>query len=508
MKLVDRVTHLDPRGGRFGVGLIRAEADVRPDAWFLTCHFVDDMVMPGTLMYECCLHTLRIYLLRLGWVGEAEDVVCEPVPGVASQLKCRGQVTAATRTVTYEVILKERGYRPEPYALADALMYADGKLIVEITNMSVRLTGLTRESIAAGSPVLFDRERILAFATGKPSEAFGERYRPFDEGRFIARLPGPPFSFIDRVTRIEAEPWRMVAGGQAEPQYDVPPDAWYFRSARQPVMPFAVLLEVALQSCGWLAAYAGSALTSPTDLAFRNLEGEAELLEPVGPDAGTLTTRAKLTRVSASGGMIIQTYEFAVRRAGRPVYRGETTFGFFSRPALTQQVGIREARPPEPTAAERQRARGFDYPRQAPFPDDRLRMIDRVDLFVPDGGPHGLGLVEGRKVVDPAEWFFQAHFYQDPVWPGSLGLEALLQLLAVAAAERWPGAHSFLVAPGTRHRWRYRGQVVPTSREVKVQAVVTSRDEAARRLTADGWLLVDGLVIYRMEDFTLVRPPA
>ena len=27
-------------------------------------------------------------------------------------------------------------------------------------------------------------------------------------------------------------------------------------------MPFAVLLEVALQPCGWLAAYMGSALTS------------------------------------------------------------------------------------------------------------------------------------------------------------------------------------------------------------------------------------------------------
>ncbi len=64
------------------------------DAWFLTCHFVDDQVMPGTLMYECCLHTLRIYLLRLGWIAEVDGVVCEPVPGVASELKCRGQVTA------------------------------------------------------------------------------------------------------------------------------------------------------------------------------------------------------------------------------------------------------------------------------------------------------------------------------------------------------------------------------------------------------------------------------
>ncbi len=36
--------------------------------------------MPGTLMYECCLHTLRIYLMRIGWVGEHDAVVCEPSP--------------------------------------------------------------------------------------------------------------------------------------------------------------------------------------------------------------------------------------------------------------------------------------------------------------------------------------------------------------------------------------------------------------------------------------------
>ncbi len=96
MKLIDRVVRLDPTGGRFGIGQIRAESDINADDWFLTCHFVDDPVMPGTLMYEGCLHALRIYLMRIGWVGEQDAVVCEPIPGVASQLKCRGQVTAAT----------------------------------------------------------------------------------------------------------------------------------------------------------------------------------------------------------------------------------------------------------------------------------------------------------------------------------------------------------------------------------------------------------------------------
>jgi acyl transferase domain-containing protein/3-hydroxymyristoyl/3-hydroxydecanoyl-(acyl carrier protein) dehydratase len=513
MRLVHRVPHLDPDGGRFGVGLIRAEADIDPAAWFLTCHFVDDQVMPGTLMYECCLHTLRVFLLRLGWVAEEGDVVCEPVPGVASRLRCRGQVTAATRTVTYEVILKERGYRPEPYALADALMYADSKLIVEITNMSVRLSGLTREGVrqvwAKGvkpQAALFDKACLLAFAVGKPSEAYGEPYRPFDEGRFIARLPGPPYQFIDRVIRIDAEPWQMVEGGRAEAQYDVTPGDWYFTAERQSVMPYAVIAEVALQACGWLAAYMGSALTSPDDLCFRNLGGDAKLLAPVGPDAGTLTTRVEVTRVSRSAGMIIQSYAFEVRGSAGPAYRGTTTFGFFTRAALAQQVGLREAQVYEPGPEERARGESFPYPREAPFPDDRLRMVDRVDLFVRDGGPAGLGLLRSSKDVNPEEWFFKAHFYQDPVWPGSLGLEALVQLLKVAAHRRWPGER-FEAMRGGAHHWTYRGQVVPTSRRVTVQAEVTAVSDERRELTADGFLLVDGLVIYQMRGFSLTVTP-
>jgi len=531
LKLVDRVVSLEPAGGRFGVGRIRAEADVHTDDWFLTCHFVDDSVMPGTLMYECCLHTLRIYLMRLGWVDEHDAVVCEPVPGVASQLKCRGQVTEATHTVTYEVTLKERGYRPEPYAIADALIYADGKPIVEITNMSVRFGGLTREGLRdlwasrvalapgdgfsdcaqlraltrPGSPALFDRDRLLAFAVGKPSAAFGEPYRVFDEERFIARLPGPPLLMIDRITRVDAEPWKLKAGGIIEAEYDVPPDAWYFAADRQEVMPFVMLLEAALQPCGWMAAYLGAALTSQSDLCFRNLGGRALLHAPIGRDAGTLTTRVHITGASRSAGMIIVTFDFAMRRDSEIVYEGNTNFGFFSREALAQQVGIPDASLYELTAEDRGRAQAFDYPTDAPFPEKMLRMIDRVEAFIPDGGPKGLGFVQGAKAVDPSEWFFKAHFYQDPVIPGSLGLESLLQLMKVAAVERWGGGPyiRFRAMIGPAHQWLYRGQAVPANRKVVVQAFITQWDDRTRRVTADGLLWVDGKVVYRMTDFTL-----
>ncbi len=64
MTLVHRVATARAGGWRFGLGLIRAEADIHPGDWFMVCHFVDDRVMPGTLMYESCLHTLRIFLMR------------------------------------------------------------------------------------------------------------------------------------------------------------------------------------------------------------------------------------------------------------------------------------------------------------------------------------------------------------------------------------------------------------------------------------------------------------
>ncbi|TRO82587.1 beta-ketoacyl synthase N-terminal-like domain-containing protein [Desulfuromonas acetexigens] len=533
LKLVDRVIELDPTGGRYGLGQIRAEMDIRPDAWFLTCHFVDDRVMPGTLMYECCMHTLRIYLLRMGWVGAAGETWCEPMPGVASGLKCRGQVIETTKVVTYQVSIKELGYGPEPFAIVDALMFADGKAIVEIPNMSVRLAGLTREkvenlwrsnepsvgaihetplpsptpgSVAGRRPALYDYEKILAFSAGNPSEAFGEPYRIFDRERRIARLPRPPFQFLDRIVAIDGEPWKLVPGVTIEAEYDVPADAWYFAAGRQPEMPFAVLLETGLQPCGWLAAYLGSALTSDIDLRFRNLDGNAVQHRPVTPQSGTLTTKVKITRISSSGGMIIQSYDFEISDAQGPVYTGDTVFGFFSAASLAQQVGVRDARPYQPSAEEMSRGEAFPYPVDAPFPDTQLRMVDAIELFVADGGPQGLGFIRGTKRVDPGEWFFQAHFYQDPVCPGSLGLESFLQLLKVVAVRRWggtPATRLETVAQGMRHQWNYRGQIIPENQKITIEAVVTAVDDARHLLTADGYLTVDGKVIYQMKDFSL-----
>lgn len=556
LALLDRVTEVIPEGGRYGLGLIRAEKDIDPEAWFLTCHFVDDPVMPGTLMYESSLQALRVLLLRMGWIGEADRIAYEPRPGVNSRLRCRGQVKPGTRTAAYEVSIKELGFGPEPYAIADTVMYADGRPIVLVSDISIQLTGLSREAIeeawgrkAGGAiqeaetgfedvqaldeiptgkaPAVVDRDRIVSFTTGSLVHAFGEKYRPFDEGRFIARLPQEPFLFLDRVTKIVSPAWELVSGGEIETQFDVSPDAWFFSANRQPSLPFSVLLEYPLQSCGWFSAYMGSALQSDEELHYRNLGGRATLYEDLGRDTGTLTARIQTTNLSKSAGMLIQNFSMAVYREGRRVYLGDTSFGFFSNKALSQQVGVRGAAPYEPTREELDSSFAADLKGAAPFtPEEAARtpypgtgmpakayqMVDRIEVFAPDGGPKQLGFLRGSKAVDPTDWFFQAHFYQDPVWPGSLGLEGFIQLLKFAAYHYWgdrigEGYHFEPIARRIEHQWIYRGQVVPTNKQVTIEAVILKRDPERLLIQADGFLKVDGLVIYEMRGFAIRAVP-
>ncbi|WP_022669116.1 beta-ketoacyl synthase N-terminal-like domain-containing protein [Desulfospira joergensenii] len=147
MHLIDRVLDLNSRGGRFGMGSITAEADIHPDDWFLTCHFIDDMVMPGTLMYECCAHALRIFVQRMGWISPDPHGGFDVLPNNESDLKCRGPVTPATRKARYEIEIKEMGYDPQPYVIADAHMFSDGLRIVLYRDMGMRLAGVTRQDL-------------------------------------------------------------------------------------------------------------------------------------------------------------------------------------------------------------------------------------------------------------------------------------------------------------------------------------------------------------------------
>ncbi|HSL61553.1 MAG TPA: SDR family NAD(P)-dependent oxidoreductase [Desulfotignum sp.] len=365
---------------------------------------------------------------------------------------------------------------------------------------------------------LFDKKAILAFAQGNPSDAFGSRYQIFDDQRRIARLPRPPYFFMDRVLTADHPPWTMQPGGWIETEYDVPENAWYFTANHTRTLPFCILLEIALQPCGWLAAYAGSALHSDDRLHFRNLGGTARMTGSVFRDSGTLTVRTRMTDVSKAGGMILQDFDLQVSCRGRMVYQGTTSFGFFTSQALASQKGIRNS-----TLAMAMPAPGHQpvtvFPAHAPLapgdpaagpdtgmPARALCMVDRIDILDPSGGTFGNGYVCGSKKVDPGEWFFDAHFYQDPVCPGSLGVESFLQTLRFFLLETCgidPATHEPQLMTDQSHEWIYRGQIIPANREITIHTHIRQVSKNAQTCTvvADGALCVDGLTIYEMKNF-------
>ena len=371
---------------------------------------------------------------------------------------------------------------------------------------------------------LFDRNKILAFALGNPSDAFGEPYKIFDQEREIARLPRPPYFFMDQVIKADHPAWQTAPGGWIESTFNIDKNDWYFTANHSDSMPFCILLEIALQPCGWLAAYGGAALLYDDRLHFRNLGGQACLNRNLYRDAGQIMVRVKMTDVSRAGGMIIENFEMEVLCRGAQIYTGTTNFGFFTSDALANQVGIRN-----PTAYqeldENPDGPVILFENLSPLtPEDKiqgpdtgmpakaLRMIDEITHLDLNGGIHQNGCIQGVKKVDPEEWFFHAHFYQDPVCPGSLGVESFLQLIRFFLIEKFSLAsdqYQPVMTENHPHEWVYRGQIIPSNSAIIVQAHIKEvlMDETGYTATADGALCVDGICIYEMKNFSMSLQP-
>jgi acyl transferase domain-containing protein/3-hydroxymyristoyl/3-hydroxydecanoyl-(acyl carrier protein) dehydratase len=524
--LLDRITDLHADGGPWQRGYLRAELDIHPQQWFFDGHFKNDPCMPGTLMFEACLQAMAIYLASLGYTLKRDGWRFQPVPDLPYQLQCRGQVTPASRLLVTEVFVEERLAGPVPTVYADLLCTVDGLKafharrgalqLVPDWPMDTSANALVEESedtrpVAVVDGFRFDRQSLLACALGKPSAAFGPMYRRFDGPQRVARLPSPPYHFISRIAEVHGAIGVMQAGARVVAEYDLPESVWYLDENGCRRMPYAVLLEAVLQPCGWLSSYVGSALTIDSELGFRNLDGEGTVLAELSGGAGTLRTEVELTAVSATAGMIIENFAVRCWLDEREVYTLRTVFGFFPPEALAAQAGLTI------TAAHRellQRDANIDIDldaEPAPFfahPTLRLagtmlRMIDRIEGIWPDGGAAGLGQLRAVKDVDTDEWFFKAHFFQDPVQPGSLGLEAMLQSLQAFLLHQNAGAaiaspRFETIALGKTHQWKYRGQVLPRHRQVHTTLEVAERgqDERGIYAIANASLWVDGQRIY------------
>jgi len=508
LQSIIKITGVSPKG----IEVISRPAP-SPTAWYKTPHAKDWTIDP--LMLDAAFQAAIL------WTHETRNQVC--LPSFFANLSLYRSYPVKTGnirilfTVNNETRHKVQGY----FTFLDET----DTVIASIMGFEAFIDPGLMDKFK--TKPLFDRDKILAFAQGNPSDAFGAPYKIFDKDRQIARLPRPPYFFMDSVITADHPQWDMAPGGWIEATYEIPESEWYFAANRTSTLPFCILLEVALQPCGWLAAYAGSALKSDDRLHFRNLGGNAELIENLVQTSGPVTIRAKMTEVSQAGGMIIQDFKLEVLNRDRMVYRGTTNFGFFTKEALSNQVGIRNSR--LYTQLPSIENKGFqvssfqndapitpDDPARSPdlgMPSKALRMIDEIDYLDFDGGLYKNGCIQAVKRVVAEEWFFDAHFYQDPVCPGSLGVESFLQMLRFFLIKKYEIdtiKYEPIMTQNCNHKWIYRGQIIPSNDTVLIQAhIKESSDENGNyTIVADGSLVVDGICIYEMEDFSVQFVPS
>jgi 3-hydroxymyristoyl/3-hydroxydecanoyl-(acyl carrier protein) dehydratase len=92
--------------------------------------------------------------------------------------------------------------------------------------------------------------------------------------------------------------------------------------------------------------------------------------------------------------------------------------------------------------------------------------------------------------------------------PGSLGVEAVIELMQTYALENDLGkqfTNPRFIAPATLVKWKYRGQITPLNKQMSLDVHITDiiKEDGEVRLVGDANLSKDGLRIYEVKDIVL-----
>jgi len=303
------------------------------------------------------------------------------------------------------------------------------------------------------SEVLWDASQIIEMTGGRLSAVLGSDYSDIDAYPVRARIPLPPFQFVSRVTRLNAEP------GQLKPcsiewEYDIPHDAWYITGGRVPgIVPFE-------SSHGLILAlsYIGSDRLFKGEWRYRALDSTVTFYGAAPLPGDTLTGEACIHTFRRSGRNLLIFYDYYCRVGSREIFKIQANAGFFSPQDLrkVREVALREMETRKEIAAQKFspllhcsketfREEELDALQAGDFPScfgpefsaqspgllsaPQLKMLDRVVSIDRTGGRWGQGEIIGEKDITPDHWVFAAHFKNDPVFPGTMLVEGCSQLL-------------------------------------------------------------------------------
>lgn len=367
----------------------------------------------------------------------------------------------------------------------------------ELARMQAELAG-AQAAPGAGPTVLLDRKMLEEFAAGSVERCLGPEYAIF-RGRRVPRIPNGVLLLMDRILEINGERGRLHQPAEILSEYDVPVDAWFYQDTGSSVTPYSILMEMALQPCGFLSAYQGTMLITPhSNLFFRNLDGEARILR--SPDLRGQTVRgwARMSAHTLNEETVIQKFDFRLECGGEVFFEGQSVFGFFPEETMVRQVGLDGGKPSLALYLQPDRG-GLSGKLLAPqalagqgglrLAVGRLALLDEVYLD-PKGGSFGNGYIYASRKIHPEDWYFKNHFFQDPVMPGSLGVEAILEAMRVFAIDQGVGSTferaAFEPVDGLPFNWKYRGQILQNAGQMTLEVHLRPLHSTANSVEMNG----------------------
>lgn len=363
-------------------------------------------------------------------------------------------------------------------------------------------------------PTLFDRDWLNEFALGDITCVLGEEFSIY-AGRKSPRIPNGDLMLISRIMEIDGVKGEFNRPSRIIAEYDVPTDAWFLSGQMDGLVPLSVLMEIALQPCGVLSAWLHTQLRYPdVDFLFRNLDGALTFLEPARMRGKVITTHAVLEKTTFSGSTIIQQFSFHLSCDGREFLTGSTTFGYFSEETMAAQTGLDNANRSIPRGMHPEnRSSLININRLADnpgisLPQNKLRMIDSI-MLENNQLSGQLEYVLASRDNSPSDWYYKNHFLGDPVMPGSLGVETIVQAFTSGMQISSGSPEGIQPAIGRDFKWKYRGQVLPSTRAVHTELQIRSieKTSSGALFTGSANLWADDLRIYEIQDLALIQLP-
>ena len=380
-------------------------------------------------------------------------------------------------------------------------------------NLQMLFTGyrkpFKKRELYPSKQVLINKHQLEEFGTGSIAKCFGPEFKILDQ-RKSPRIPNGDLLMIDRVLTISGERGKLITPASIVTEYNIPDNCWFMNENHYSGIPIGVLMEIALQPCGILSAYLGTSLNLPGNVnLFRNLDGEIFFKAHLPISGETITNRATLLSSVFGGGMLIQKYKFELFINGSMFLQGNSSFGYFTQAVMEKQSGIDATKLSFSISNDFQKLETDRFKPSLNISSNRhLDLIDNLS-FNKKGGKFESGVIVGEKIVNNCEWFYSNHFFQDPVMPGSLGVEAITQGLWLYArnvfGDKYFEDPILEFSSSNSLSWKYRGQVTPKNNTLNFEIHLKNKYISASsiNLLADADFWVDGKKIYTVQNISM-----